>query len=265
MSNLQAILQAWQRKTVFLIKIQLTETLKHERVGTLLSAIWQYDSRFDHSQTAIASGMKSRRYEIVDGTVEMHRSILFFFSSSAPGPLPRFRATRRSDSVSVSHSHTVFRHVTRGRPSLMPCRMQKRIMAYAPCCVSKSRASDSSRFWRWKKERANWNLCLVHVTGADVYDFAKRELRATRVFSVESAQFSSRGGREVLSLKFGLPLKAASICTLSEKRINFSWFGRRYSLIAIELDSVCTIYERAKNFRIQRYMSLIEEIRSLSF
>jgi len=164
-------------------------------------------------------------------------------------------------SASVSHSHTVFRHVTRGRPSLMPCRMQKRIMAYAPCCVSESRASDSSRFWRWKRERANWNLCLVHVTGADVYDFAKRELRATRVFSVRiCAVFFERRERGALA-----QVRTVSVCTFSEKRINFSWFGRRYSLIAIELNRVCTIYERAKNFRIQRYMSLIEGIRSPSF
>jgi len=155
----------------------------------------------------------------------------FFFSSSAPGPLPRPRATRRSDSASVSHSHTVFRHVTRGRPSLMPCRMQKRIMVYAPCCVSESRASDSSRFWRWKRERANWNLCLVHVTGADVYDFAKRELRAARVF------FSVR----ICAVSFERRERGAlaQVQTASESHIDMYIFGEASSIFHGLIENIC--------------------------
>lgn len=163
--------------------------------------------RLDYSQhVAIKSRMKSRRYEIVDGTrrspsidsLSFSLSISFFFP---PRPVAaRPHATRdRIPPPWVIHTrfsdtwHAAVRHWW-----LVACKNV--IMAYAPRCVSESRASVSSRSWRWKRERANWNLCLVHVTGADVYDFAKRESRSIARESWRNCVVFFDGRREMSSI-----------------------------------------------------------------
>lgn len=182
---------------------------------------WQYDvirdsiTRCDRVRDEITV-LRNRRSPSIDS---LSLPFLFLFLRDSSSHVLVLRAIGFRLRESFTHGFQ-----TRDmRLSLMLCRMQKRIMAYAPRCVSELRVSGSSRSWRWKRERANWNLCLVHVTGADVYNFAKCESRSRR--SRENrcgiCVVFFDGRREVPPILVSGPLRtAAYMCIFRETSIH---------------------------------------------
>lgn len=195
--------------------------------------------------------------------IEVHRSIPFFLSLSLSlHPTPCYATI--GFRLRESFTHGFQTRDTHGRPSLMPCRMQKRIMAYAPRCVSESRASSSSRSWRWKREHANWNLRPIHVTGADVYDFAKRESRRDFRWNLRSFL---RQKTETLSIESRLPQEVMSMYHIVGDMGQFFVVDIQSKIFANydRANCICIIYGIAKNLWIWRYVNFIEQIRSLIF